>query len=61
MALVGKRWVKRDTLDDAASENVKLTKFAAMTKGEAANIIVRLRHGAQVVSLIHLPLYHVLS
>ena len=56
-ALLGKRWLKRDTLDDAASENMRITKLANMTKGEAANIIVRLKHGAQVASsTVSLPL-----
>ena len=60
-ALVSKRWLKRDTLDDAASENMRSIKLATMTKGEAANIIVRLKHGAQVASFIHLPFHHILS
>lgn len=48
-ALVGKRWLKSNSLGDAVSENERLSRIAVMTKGEAANIIVRLKHGAQVV------------
>ena len=54
-ALVSKRWLKRETLNDAAPENERLAKLANMTKGEAANIIVRLKHGAQVTSFISFP------
>lgn len=46
-ALVGKRWLKSNSLGDAVSENERLSRIAVMTKGEAANIIVRLKHGAQ--------------
>jgi ATP-dependent helicase IRC3 len=52
-ALVGKHLLKRNKLGDPLSEDTRLTKLATMTKGEAANIITRLKHGAQVASLIH--------
>jgi len=46
-ALVGKHLLKRNKLGDPLSEDTRLTKLATMTKGEAANIITRLKHGAQ--------------
>lgn len=51
---VRKRLGKRDTtlqsLQEATNESIAKPddKFAKMTKGEAANIITRLKHGAQV-------------
>jgi ATP-dependent helicase IRC3 len=60
-ALVSKRWLKRDSLDGAASENERLSKIANMTKGEAANIIIRLKHGAQVTGFMSLLLHRILN
>jgi ATP-dependent helicase IRC3 len=49
-ALVGKHLSKRNKLGNPLSEDERLTRLATMTKGEAANIIIRLKHGAQVGS-----------
>jgi len=46
-ALVGKHLSKRNKLGNPLSEDERSTKLATMTKGEAANIIIRLKHGAQ--------------
>ncbi|KAJ7783732.1 P-loop containing nucleoside triphosphate hydrolase protein [Mycena maculata] len=43
---VAKRWGKRKFESDSESEN-KAEKIAKLTKGEAATIITRLKHGAQ--------------
>ncbi|KAK7064266.1 DEAD-box family helicase [Favolaschia claudopus] len=43
---VSKRWGKRRFESDADAES-KAQKIANLTKGEAANIITRLKHGAQ--------------
>ncbi|KAJ7932447.1 P-loop containing nucleoside triphosphate hydrolase protein [Mycena leptocephala] len=44
--LVAKRWGKRMFVSDSDAET-KAEKIATLTKGEAANIITRLKHGAQ--------------
>jgi len=44
--LVAKRWGKRQFDSDLETEN-KAQRIAKLTKGEAANIISRLKHGAQ--------------
>lgn len=54
MLFVKKRWATRKTeaLSDEPAEDGQKTKIdqqlANMTKGEAANIIIRLKHGAKV-------------
>lgn len=53
-AWVRKRSVKRDATLQSLQESVEGSsakpedRFAKMTKGEAANLITRLKHGAQV-------------
>ncbi|KAJ7634254.1 P-loop containing nucleoside triphosphate hydrolase protein [Mycena polygramma] len=44
--LVAKRWGKR-TFDSDSDAESKAEKIRTLTKGEAANIITRLKHGAQ--------------
>ncbi|KAF7793340.1 hypothetical protein EIP86_004452 [Pleurotus ostreatoroseus] len=49
-SFIRKRWLKRKTSAadfDDAEEQKKLTDIAKLTKGDAANIISRLKHGAQ--------------
>ena len=43
---ISKRYQKQRDKNDA--ENQDLRDFSELTKGEAANIITRLKHGAQV-------------
>lgn len=45
-SFVSKRWGKRK-FDSGSDAEGKAEKIASLTKGEAANIITRLRHGAQ--------------
>lgn len=49
-AVISKRWRVRTTVPDDADDRGReaLDKLNRMTKGEAANIITRLKHGAQV-------------
>jgi ATP-dependent helicase IRC3 len=51
LSVIRKRWGKRQELGMAFGgdpEDKADTRLAAMTKGEAANIITRLKHGALV-------------
>ena len=46
---VAKRWgIRGSTLGGVASEDLKEKRIAKLTKGEASNIITRLKHGAKV-------------
>jgi len=44
---IAKRWVKVQTGDDSDDSSQEL-RIEKMSRGEAANIITRLKHGAQV-------------
>ncbi|KAF8078675.1 P-loop containing nucleoside triphosphate hydrolase protein [Lyophyllum atratum] len=45
--LIIKRWLKRGAMHHPPNLDSKLEDITRMTKGEAANIITRLKHGAQ--------------
>lgn len=48
---VAKRWGLRGSIySDRSSEDLSAQKIKTLTKGEAANIITRLKHGAQVIA-----------
>lgn len=49
--LLSKRWLKHDAFQDPTANDAKTKRIASMTKGEVANILTRLKHGAQVIAL----------
>lgn len=49
--LLSKRWLKNDEFQDPIANQKTTDQIARMTKGEAANILTRLKHGAMVIIL----------